>query len=98
MRLINRLPGRFGLIAGAAAPFLAVLLLYGAASQARLEENPNDKLLPSVATVAEAVERLAFQPDRRTGTVLLWNDTAASLKRLAVGVAVGALFGLGVGC
>ena len=97
MRLINRLPGRFGLIVGAAAPFLAVLLLYGAASQARLAENPNDKLLPSFATVAEAVERLAFQPDRRTGAVLLWSDTAASLKRLAMGVALGALFGLGIG-
>lgn len=97
MRLINRLPGPFGLIVGAAAPFALMLVVYGFASQARLAENPDDKLLPGLATIAQAVERVAFEPDRRTGVVLLWNDTAASLKRLAVGVAVAAAIGLAVG-
>ena len=97
MRLINRLPGPFGLIVGAAVPFVLAAVFYGFASQARLQENPGDKLLPSLATIAEAVERVAFEPDRRTGRVLLWADTASSLKRLLLGVAVAATIGLGVG-
>ena len=96
MRAINRHPGRLGLVA-AAAPFALALLIYALASSARLAENPRDKLLPSLSTVADAVERMAFAPDRRSGKYLFWNDTASSLRRLAVGVLVGAALGLGVG-
>ena len=96
MRAINRQPGRLGLVA-AAAPFALALLIYALASSARLAENPRDKLLPSLSTVADAVERMAFAPDRRSGKYLFWNDTASSLRRLAVGVLVGAALGLGVG-
>ena len=39
----------------------------------------------------------AFTPDRRTGDYILWTDTAASLKRLLIGVAIAALVGIAVG-
>ena len=96
MRAINRHPGRLGVLA-AAAPFALALLVYGLASSARLADNPNDKLLPGMATVGAAIERMAFQPDRRSGDYLFWNDTVASLGRLAVGVSVAAAIGLGIG-
>ena len=43
----------------------------------------------------------AFEPDRRTGEYVLWADTAASLRRLAIGLGIatagGLLFGLAIG-
>lgn len=75
-------------------PFVLLLLGYGMASAARLAENPQDRLLPSFATMGDAVVRLATEPDRRTGDYLLWVDTAASLKRLAAGISAGAAAGL----
>ena len=96
MRAINRQPGRLRVLA-AATPFALALLVYALASSARLAENPNDKLLPSMAGIAAAVERMAFAPDRRSGKYLFWNDTASSLRRLSVGVATGAALALGVG-
>ena len=96
MRAINRQPGRIGAIA-AAVPFALALLLYAFASNARLAENPNDKLLPSAAAIALAIERVAFEPDRRSGEYLFWNDTASSLRRLSTGVLVAAAIGLSVG-
>lgn len=96
MRVINRQPGRLGAIA-AAAPFALALLIYAFASNARLAENPNDKLLPSATSIVAAIERVAFEPDRRSGEYLFWNDTASSLRRLATGVLAAAAIGLGIG-
>lgn len=78
-------------------PFLLLLLAYGMASNARLADNPQDRLLPSFATMGDAVVRLATEPDRRSGDYLLWTDTFASLERLAIGVGTGALGGLLIG-
>lgn len=97
MRVINMKPRRLGLIAGALAPFLVIAFIYGTMSNARLAENPNDKLLPGLVTMGEAVKRVAFEPDRRSGKYLFWNDTGASLKRLGLGVAIAASMGLLVG-
>ena len=97
MRLINRRPGNIGAVASAAMPFALALVVYLAASSVRLAENPDDKLLPALATIGDAIERVAIEPDRRTGDYILWTDTAASLKRLAIGVAVAAVVGLAVG-
>ena len=97
MRLVNRHPDRFGLVLAAAAPFALALLVYAFASEARRAENPDDKLLPGLASVASAVERVALTPDRRTGGYLLWEDTAASLKRLFAGILGAAGLGLAVG-
>ncbi|MEX1154014.1 ABC transporter permease [Parvibaculum sp.] len=92
-RLINRRPDvamRFGLML---LPFLLVVVAYMIASEARLAVNPNDKLLPGWATISAAIERMAFLPDPRTGSYLLWSDTMASLQRLAIGVALATLIG-----
>ncbi len=97
MRLINRHPSRIGVLAGAAAPFALALLVYVAASGARLAENPDDKLLPDLGSIGTAIERVAFEPDRRTGDYIFWTDTGASLARLATGVLIGAAVGLVVG-
>ena len=42
----------------------------------------------------DAIARMAFTEDARTGSVLLWSDTLASLTRMALGIAVAALAGL----
>lgn len=96
-RLVNRRPGRLGRALLPALPFLAVLVVYLVGSDIRLLENPNDKLMPSLASLAGAVDRMAFQPDKRTGDYLLWVDTAASLWRLGIGVGFATLLGLVVG-
>ncbi len=78
-------------------PFLILLLIYVAASSARLAENPDDKLLPSLSSMADTMQRLATEPNRRTGELVLWADTAASLTRLLTGVAISMGIGLCVG-
>lgn len=78
-------------------PFALLLAAYVAASQHRLADNPQDKLLPSLAQMGQAVQLAALEPDRRTGEFVLFADTLASLKRLALGVGSAALFGLLVG-
>ena len=97
MRFINRRPGGLGILASAAVPFALALVLYVVASGIRLAENPDDKLLPGLASIGAAVERVAFEPDRRTGDYIFWTDTAASLQRLLTGVLLGAAVGLAVG-
>ena len=93
-RLINQKPTRptqwfLGLL-----PFLLLLALYVGASNARLAENPNDKLLPSFQSFGAAIERLALEPSKRTGEYVFWRDTASSLQRLALGVGISAVFAL----
>lgn len=78
-------------------PFIALLLIYIGASQARLAENPDDKLLPALDTVVSAVQRMAFEPSARSGEYVFWVDTLSSLQRLAWGVGISALIGLLVG-
>lgn len=78
-------------------PLALLALAYVIGSDARLAANPNDKLLPSLATLVDTTLRLATQPDARSGVILLWADTAASLQRLAWGVGVSAALGFGVG-
>ncbi|MFK7995789.1 MAG: ABC transporter permease [Granulosicoccus sp.] len=79
------------------APFIALLVLYIVASEARLEINPSDKLLPSFTTMKDAMVRMAFEPSKRTGEYLFWGDTFSSLKRLSTGVLIAAFLGLIIG-
>ncbi|PAU66518.1 lipid kinase [Pseudomonas sp. PIC25] len=97
MRLINRHPDRTGRLALAILPFALLLFAYFSGSMARLEDNPNDKLLPSAAQMADAVDRLALQPDKRSGDYLFWRDTASSLQRLGLGLGIAALAALCLG-
>lgn len=93
-RWINQHPSRWNRAVLGIVPFLALLVIYVLASQARLAENPNDPLLPSLDMMASAIDRLAFQADPRSGDYLFWNDTAASLQRIGLGILVSASIGL----
>jgi len=42
-------------------PFALVLICYIVSSDARLELNPNDKLLPSFQQIGSAIYRMAFE-------------------------------------
>lgn len=81
----------------AAIPFLIVIAIYMVASDMRHAENPSDKLLPTIGQMADAVERMAFVPDKRSGDYLMLSDTLASLKRLLSGVLLAATLGLLLG-
>jgi NitT/TauT family transport system permease protein len=97
---MNIAPGRGARLVLALLPFALLALAYLVGSADRRATNPDDKLLPPVAEMASAVRRLAFEPDRRSGEIVLWADTAASLQRLAFGlgfaVAIGLVFGLAI--
>jgi NitT/TauT family transport system permease protein len=96
-RLINLKPERgVGIVLGA-LPFVIVLALYVTASASRLADNADDKLLPSLARMTDTFARLASEENRRTGDVVLWVDTLASLRRLLTGVAISMSIGLAVG-
>ncbi|QSP96448.1 ABC transporter permease [Marinobacter salinisoli] len=97
MRLINRHPGRLPAFILGLIPFILLVLIYGVASQQRLAENSNDKLLPGLEQMSAAVDRMAFQEDRRSGDYLMLNDTLASLQRLGLGVGIAASLALVVG-
>jgi len=75
-------------------PFIVIGAVYLFASHQRLAENPQDKLLPSLGQMADAVDRLALKPDPQTGDYTLFVDTWASLKRIGLGVGIAALAGL----
>lgn len=96
-RLVNQQPARTSGMILAMLPFLLVFFTYVSFSNARLAVNPNDKLLPAMTSFAAAIKRMAFEPSKRSGDVLLWADTASSLRRLAIGVSISALLGLVVG-
>ncbi|HXQ99400.1 MAG TPA: ABC transporter permease [Pseudomonas sp.] len=97
MRLINRRPDRASRLILVILPFALLLFAYFTGSATRLTENPNDKLLPSAVQMTEAIKRVAILPDQRTGEYILWQDTASSLQRLAIGLAVSAVAGLCLG-
>ncbi len=82
-KLINRQPGNVGRWALGLLPFALLLVLYMLASDARLADNPNDKLLPPLNSFVDAIQRMGFEPSKRTGDYLLWADTLASLHGLA---------------
>ncbi|WP_163130443.1 ABC transporter permease [Agarivorans sp. Alg241-V36] len=96
-RIINKKPSRFVRLMLGLLPFLLLIALYMAASQARLADNPNDKLLPAMSSFVEAINRMAFEPSKRSGEYLMLADTVASLTRLAFGVGISALVALMVG-
>lgn len=96
-KLINRRPGASLKLFLGLLPFALLILLYMAGSDARLEENPKDKLLPAFSQIGDGITRMAFEPSKRTGEYLFWQDTASSLTRLGIGVLVAAIIGLIIG-
>jgi NitT/TauT family transport system permease protein len=97
MRWINSKPGRGPQLLLAVLPFTVVIAAYIFGSVTRLSTNPNDKLLPSLSGFADAVQRMAFIPDPRTGEILLWSDTIASLFRIFTGLGISTVIALVVG-
>lgn len=101
MRLINQHLSPTAAAALKFTPFALLIVAYLLASASRLAENPNDKLLPALTSIANAVDLMAFAPDRRTGDYLLWTDTWSSLKRLSAGLgistALALVIGIGIG-
>jgi NitT/TauT family transport system permease protein len=82
-------------------PFLLLLCAYLAGSHIRTAENPDDKLLPTPATIAATMHSYAAEEDVRSGDVLFWVDTLSSLKRILIALvicaAIGLVFGLTIG-
>jgi len=78
-------------------PFAFIVVFYLIASDIRHKENEYDKLLPTPSQIVSAVDRVAFSEDKRTGEYLLWKDSAASLKRLIIGVVLAAILALLLG-
>lgn len=96
-RLLNQHPSSFSRVILGILPFIILIGVYVIASDLRLEANPNDKLLPSLAQMSETIQRMAFEPNRRTGEYLFWVDTFSSLQRLILGVLIAASLGLLIG-
>mgnify|MGYP001198491959 FL=1 len=93
-RIVNLHPARGGALTLGALPFVLLVFAYLIASSIRLEANPDDKLLPSPATIGETLRSYALEEDPRRGEILFWSDTAASLTRLGIALGISALLGL----
>lgn len=89
-------PGPLRVILGI-LPFVLLISAYLIVSHIRLQENPGDKLTPSVSQMVSAVKIMAFTEDNRTGTYLMLADTLSSLRRIAIGLGAAALVGLFLG-
>ena len=94
---MNIAPTRGSGIILSAIPFVLIALIYILGSAERRAANPEDKLLPPISEMAGTTQRLATQPDRRSGEYVLWTDTAASLQRLVLGLGISTLIGLAFG-
>lgn len=94
---MNVVPGRGARIFLAFLPFALIAIIYVVGSAERRADNPDDKILPPVSEMVESIRHLAFEPDRRTGEVVLWADTASSLQRLLTGLGIATLIGLCLG-
>ena len=97
MRLINTKPSRPMALILTLLPFVLVFIAYAIGSDIRLTANPSDKLLPAPSTIWDTALRLMTEGDRRSGRILFWHDTWASLKRLTLGVGISASIGLVIG-
>jgi NitT/TauT family transport system permease protein len=93
-RLVNLYPSSGGALALGALPFLILIAAYLFSSAARLAENPDDKLLPAPSAFVDTLQSYAVEEDKRSGEVLWWLDTGASLKRLLIALGISALIGI----
>lgn len=84
-------------VALGAIPFVALVAAYGIGSHFRRLDNPNDKILQSFEDMGATFWRMATVPDERSGDLLLWTDTAASLVRLGAGILGAAVIALSLG-
>ena len=97
VRLVNRHPAHGPAVALGLLPFIVLICAYLVGSHIRLTDNPSDKLLPAPATLIGTLHSYATEEDVRSGEVLFWLDTVASLKRIFVALALSAAIGLALG-
>ena len=96
-RLVNQHPGRTGGVLLALLPFVLLFAAYLLGSNARLAVNPDDKLLPSLSSIASTLQHYVIEEDLRSGGRLFWADTWASLARLATALAISATLAMAFG-
>jgi NitT/TauT family transport system permease protein len=94
VRLVNRQPARGSAVALGLMPFIVLVVAYLVGSHIRLAENPGDKLLPTPATLAATLHSYAAEEDVRSGGILFWVDTVASLERILTALTLSASIGL----
>ncbi|MFL6604322.1 MAG: ABC transporter permease [Steroidobacteraceae bacterium] len=97
VRLVNRHPARGPSFALGLLPFIVLVVAYLVGSHIRLADNPSDKLLPTPATLISTLHSYAAEEDVRSGEILFWLDTVASLKRIFIALALSASIGLALG-
>lgn len=96
-RLINIKPHQSLAFVLGLIPLVLALLFYVSASNERHALNAADKVLPTLAKMGDTLSRIIFTTDPMTGHVLLVADTAASLQRLGVGIAISTVLALLIG-
>lgn len=96
-RLMNLRPSKATALLLGLLPFFIVGMFYIIASDLRLAENPSDKLLPSLVSFGEAIDKMALTPSKRTGELLFFEDTSASLQRLGLGILISAVLAMLIG-
>lgn len=96
-RLLNVKPRGGVLFLLSIIPILALLLIYGMASEARHAANAADKILPTFEAFGRAINIMAFQVDSQRGEIPLVMDTKASLFRLGVALGLSVVITLVLG-
>jgi NitT/TauT family transport system permease protein len=94
---LNIRPDRARRLLLGAAPLVALALVYLVASAAAHATNPEEKILPTLGEMIEQAKVMALRADPRTGVIPLWQDTAASLGRLGLGLAIATTISLAMG-
>ncbi len=89
MRLFNihAKPGRTVSFLLSILLFVICIAAYGITALVRHQENPNDKVVPTFAEMADGFKRAAFEKDR-TGELRLLVDTIASARRFLISLAL----------
>jgi NitT/TauT family transport system permease protein len=87
-RLLNIRPSAGVSFILGALPLLTLAAIYVAASTLSHAGNPSEKFLPTLGAMADQMRIMAAQVDPQTGKIPLWQDTAASLRRLGLGLSI----------
>jgi NitT/TauT family transport system permease protein len=100
-RLLNLRPKATTRVLLGAAPLVALAGVYLLVSAAEHAANPGEKILPTLGAMIEQAGIMAAKVDPQTGAIPLWQDTAASLRRLGIGLSIATaaslLLGLAIG-
>ncbi len=84
---IHAKPGRTLSILLSVMLFVACIAAYMLTSYSRHQENPKDKVTPTVSQMADGIKRAAFEEDRK-GEYRLLVDTIASGRRFLISLAL----------